>query len=141
MNERLQQLYREVILTHSKNPHHFAKKPEAEVSLEAYNPLCGDQFHLYFDLTDDGIGEIYFHGYGCSISKAATSLLTQQLSQQPRGKILTEIDRYLAVIDPTLALPDHLSEEYAAFAAARQFSARQQCARLSWETLQTYLSQ
>jgi nitrogen fixation NifU-like protein len=139
VNERLQQLYKEVILKHSKEPFHFAKRPEASIQIEAYNPLCGDQYQLYLEIQDQRISEIFFHGYGCAISKAATSLLARELVNKRLPEVEAEIERYLAIINPEIALPEDLSEEYAAFAAARQFPARQQCAALSWESLRDYL--
>ena len=72
-------LYREVILDHYKNPrgHGVIEDPDAEA--EGQNPLCGDEVSIYVDFADDGetIDEVKFSGRGCAISQAATSMLME----------------------------------------------------------------
>jgi nitrogen fixation protein NifU and related proteins len=71
-------LYREHILDHYKNPRNHGTIDDADVSAEGVNPLCGDQLAIDLKIADDGrIEDIKFHGRGCSISQAATSMLTE----------------------------------------------------------------
>ena len=71
-------LYREHILDHYKNPRNHGTIADADVSAEGVNPLCGDQLAIDLKIADDGrIEDIKFHGRGCSISQAATSMLTE----------------------------------------------------------------
>lgn len=70
-------LYREHILDHYKNPRNHGSIAEADVSVEGTNPLCGDELHLDLKVVDGRIAEIKFHGRGCSISQAATSMMTE----------------------------------------------------------------
>ena len=77
MNPRLKELYQSVILKHSKEPVSYEKREEAAQHLDAYNSLCGDRFQLYFELEDGKIKDLSFHGYGCAISKASTSVLVK----------------------------------------------------------------
>jgi nitrogen fixation NifU-like protein len=83
------QLYREVILDHYKNPrgHGLLEEPDAEA--EGQNPLCGDEVSIYVAFGDDGdtIDEIKFSGRGCAISQAATSMLTEMV----KGRSATEV--------------------------------------------------
>ena len=70
-------LYREHILDHYKNPRNHGTIEDADVSAEGVNPLCGDQLAIDLKISDGRIEEIKFHGRGCSISQAATSMLTE----------------------------------------------------------------
>jgi nitrogen fixation protein NifU and related proteins len=85
----LDQLYREVILDHYKNPrgHGVIEDPDAEA--EGQNPLCGDEVSIYVAFAKDGetIHEVKFAGRGCAISQAATSMLTEMVE----GKTATEV--------------------------------------------------
>jgi nitrogen fixation NifU-like protein len=71
-------LYREHILDHYKNPRNHGTIDDADVTAEGVNPLCGDQLAIDLKIAADGrIEDIKFHGRGCSISQAATSMLTE----------------------------------------------------------------
>ena len=74
----LEQMYREVILDHYKNPRGHGALPDAHVHAEGQNPLCGDEVTISVNFASDGetIEEIRFEGRGCAISQAATSMLT-----------------------------------------------------------------
>lgn len=73
------QFYREYILDHYKNPRNFGRLPDADVSHEEYNPLCGDLVGMDFRLRDGTIEDVRFHGRGCAISQASASLMTERL--------------------------------------------------------------
>ena len=75
------QLYREVILDHYKNPRGHGVLEEPDVSAEGQNPLCGDEVSIYvsFEPGSDIIDEIKFSGRGCAISQAATSMLMEMV--------------------------------------------------------------
>src|SRR6476469_1605382 len=95
------QLYREVILDHYKNPRGHGVIADADAQAEGQNPLCGDEVSIYVAFGDDGdtIDEIKFSGRGCAISQAATSMLTEmvkgrsatEVAALPRDELLEEI--------------------------------------------------
>ena len=62
-------LYREIIIDHSRNPRHFGKLEPADFSYEDVNPLCGDEVRIDVRVKDDKIDEIAFSGRGCAISQ------------------------------------------------------------------------
>ena len=72
------QMYREVILDHYKNPLGHGTLEAADAEAEGQNPLCGDEVSIYVAFGEDGetIAEVKFSGRGCAISQAATSMLT-----------------------------------------------------------------
>jgi nitrogen fixation protein NifU and related proteins len=95
------QLYREVILDHYKNPRGHGLIENADAEAEGQNPLCGDEVSIYVAFGDDDetIEEVKFSGRGCAISQAATSMLTeivqgrsaQEVATLPREELLDEI--------------------------------------------------
>jgi nitrogen fixation protein NifU and related proteins len=95
------QLYREVILDHYKNPRGHGLIEHADAEAEGQNPLCGDEVSIYVAFGEDGdtIEEVKFSGRGCAISQAATSMLTelvqgrsaQEVATLPRDELLDEI--------------------------------------------------
>jgi len=92
-------LYREQILEHYKNPHHFGELVDADITQEGDNPLCGDVITLYLKLDDGKVGDVRFRGRGCAISQASASMLTdmivgkpvQDLKTFPTGDLLEEL--------------------------------------------------
>jgi nitrogen fixation protein NifU and related proteins len=95
------QLYREVILDHYKNPRGHGLLEDADAEAEGQNPLCGDEVSIFVSFGEDGetIDEVKFSGRGCAISQAATSMLTelvqgrstQEVASLPREELLDEI--------------------------------------------------
>src|ERR671939_1214216 len=83
------QLYREVILDHYKNPRGHGVIEDADAEAEGQNPLCGDEVSIYvaFDADGETIDEVKFSGRGCAISQAATSMLTEMV----KGRSATEV--------------------------------------------------
>jgi len=88
MNE-FEQMYREVILDHYKNPRGHGVIDPADAEADGQNPLCGDEVSIYVAFGEDGetIDEIKFSGRGCAISQAATSMLTEMV----QGRTATEV--------------------------------------------------
>lgn len=80
-------LYREIIIDHSRNPRHFGKLEPADFSYEDVNPLCGDEVRIDVRVKDDKIDEIAFSGRGCAVSQASASILMEMAA----GKTLDEV--------------------------------------------------
>ena len=78
---RLEQMYQEVILDHYKHPHHRGLREPFSAEVLHVNPTCGDEVTLRVALSPDGetVTDISYEGQGCSISQAATSVLTDQV--------------------------------------------------------------
>lgn len=72
-------LYRDEILEHYRNPHNFGTLPSPDAVHEGHNPLCGDRITLMLAIDDGAIEDMAFNGRGCAISQASASLLTDRL--------------------------------------------------------------
>jgi nitrogen fixation protein NifU and related proteins len=75
----MEELYRDNILDHYKNPRNFGRLEPADICHEEYNPLCGDLVGMDFRVRDGVIEDVRFHGRGCAISQASASLMTERL--------------------------------------------------------------
>jgi nitrogen fixation NifU-like protein len=82
-------LYREVILDHYKNPRGHGVIDEPDANADGMNPLCGDEVSIYvrFGADKETIDEVKFSGRGCAISQAATSMLTEMV----QGRTATQV--------------------------------------------------
>ena len=95
------QMYKEVILDHYKNPRGHGLLEEPDAQAEGQNPLCGDEVSIYVAFGEDGdtIDDVKFSGRGCAISQAATSMLMEmvkgrratEVAALPRDELLDEI--------------------------------------------------
>jgi nitrogen fixation protein NifU and related proteins len=94
-------MYREVILDHYKNPRGHGVIEGADAQAEGLNPLCGDEVTIYVQFEEDGetIDEVKFSGRGCAISQASTSMLMEmvrgrkadEIAALPKEELLEEI--------------------------------------------------
>jgi nitrogen fixation NifU-like protein len=95
------ELYREVILDHYKNPRGHGVIEGADAEAEGMNPLCGDEVSIYVQFADDGetIDDVKFSGRGCAISQASTSMLMEmvkgrsaaEIAELPKEELLEEV--------------------------------------------------
>ena len=80
-------IYREIILDHYRNPRNKGKLLDADVSIHDSNPLCGDEVDIHLKVDGDNVRDIKFEGRGCAISQASASMLTEMVM----GKALTSV--------------------------------------------------
>jgi nitrogen fixation NifU-like protein len=76
-------IYREIILDHYRNPRNKGKLPQADVSTHDSNPLCGDEIDIHLKVEQGKIKDIKFEGRGCAISQASASMLTEMVMDKP----------------------------------------------------------
>ena len=82
---------REVILDHYKNPRNYGSLDEPDAHAEGQNPLCGDEVSIFVSFEEDGdtIEEVKFSGRGCAISQAATSMLMEMVKGRSATQVAT----------------------------------------------------
>jgi nitrogen fixation NifU-like protein len=71
------EIYKEIIMDHYKNPRNFGKIEGADFSAEDNNPLCGDHVEMAVKLSDGKVADVKFIGRGCAVSMAASSIITE----------------------------------------------------------------
>ena len=73
-------LYRENILQHYKNPSNWGELDAPDLEFFDSNPLCGDELRVQLHTDDTGtITEVRFSGHGCAISQAAASMASEEI--------------------------------------------------------------
>jgi nitrogen fixation NifU-like protein len=114
-------LYRDFILEHYRNPHNKGFLDPHDLHFADSNPTCGDEMSMTIrlDAAGERIADVAFDGRGCAISQASASILTDEL----RGKSLDEI----RAMDPKQLLDD---------LGVPIGPARLKCALLSYKVLQ-----
>ena len=136
----LNELYREVILDHNKNPRNYGTLEEPDRKAEGYNPLCGDRLFLSLDLDEEGrIAAVRFTGEGCAISTASASVMSDRIKGMSKEEIDALFENFRGVVMGEGGDEESLGK-LRVFAGVSQFPARVKCATLCWHTLQAALS-
>ncbi|MBV8195025.1 MAG: SUF system NifU family Fe-S cluster assembly protein [Candidatus Dormibacteraeota bacterium] len=126
-------LYREIILDHFRNPRHKHAVEPADRTVEADNPLCGDEIDLSMRLHDGLIDDIGFLGRGCSISQASASMLCESVRGMSLPDARTLAERFRSMLqgaDVDIDLGD-----LDALRGVRAYPVRVKCATLAWNAL------
>lgn len=138
--DELHDLYRELIMDHSRNPRHFRKLDDATHTADGINPLCGDKLRLYVRLdAKDNIADASFEGSGCAISVASASLLTDMVIGLTVAQALDCIAAVIArltgrEVDRGQVIGVDLGK-LKALDGVREFPSRVKCATLAWHAL------
>ena len=137
----LDDLYRDAILDHSRNPRNPEPLVNPDLSGRAVNPFCGDEVDLQINLDKGRVSRVGEQGQGCSINQATSSLLSEVL----RGKSIEEI-AVVADLFKRMMGGETLSDgesgalgDLTALAGVREFPIRIKCALLAWSALEEAL--
>ena len=136
----LDDLYREIILDHYRNPRNRGELEHASCSADGSNPLCGDQVHIEVELDGDRIESIRFSGQGCSISQASASMMTEQVRERDTAQAQVVIDQFQQLMLEGEPPADSELGDSEALAGVAKFPARVKCALLGWKTLEQALA-
>src|SRR5436190_9697870 len=89
----MDELYRENILEHYKQPHNWGELEDADLEFEDFNPLCGDELKVQIKVDGDNkVADLRFSGHGCAISQAAASMASDEVIGMPVDDLL-KLDR------------------------------------------------
>jgi nitrogen fixation protein NifU and related proteins len=146
----LEDLYREIILDHYRNPRNKGTldAPPA-IRTEGHNPLCGDEVQVYLVVRDGAVGDIRFGGQGCSISQSSASMMSSAV----KGKTVSEARALLRAFKGMMSVDDGADSDdgadttvgpngsevklgdLEALRGVVKFPVRIKCATLAWNTL------
>lgn len=129
--EEIQAAYKRLILPENKAPYHFEERDGAR-TVDAYNPMCGDKYKLYLD------EDVYFHGIGCAISKASTSLLLKEIEGKSEKEVIAFCKEFLDAVDASKP-SENFSEGLNVLIELKEFEGRVDCIQLSWKALLKHL--
>jgi nitrogen fixation NifU-like protein len=151
----LEDLYREIILDHYRNPRNRGELPVPPgTRVEGFNPLCGDEIVVFLDVDDGVVRDVRIGGQGCSISQSSASMMSAAVKGKTLDEVLALSKAFKAMmsiheraiddgsdgdgsnheedleIDPEVKLGD-----LEALRGVVKFPVRIKCATLSWNTL------
>lgn len=131
----LDDLYKEILLNHYKNPHNYGNLEAANLRVKGSNPSCGDQIELVLQTDGSSIQDIRFRGQGCAISQASASLMTDLI----KGKSWAEAEKLIRQFKAMIvdgAAPSPELGDLAALSGIHKLPARVKCATLAWNALE-----
>jgi len=130
----LDSLYQEIILDHYKAPHHAGLREPYESEVHHVNPTCGDEVTIRVHLDDGIVADVSYDALGCSISQAATSVLTDLVIGKSVGDAMAVHESFVELMQGQGRVePDEdVLEDGIAFAGVARFPARIKCALLGW---------
>ncbi|HMK10629.1 MAG TPA: SUF system NifU family Fe-S cluster assembly protein [Acidimicrobiales bacterium] len=143
----LEDLYREIILDHYRNPRNRGELPTPPAHrTEGFNPLCGDEVVVYLDVEGGVVKDLRIAGQGCSISQSSASMMSTAV----KGKTVDEARDVIRAFKAMMSIHEHAldgddGEEKApsdvklgdleALRGVVKFPVRIKCATLAWNTL------
>ena len=127
-------LYQEIILDHYRNPHHKGLRDPFDAQAHHVNPTCGDEVTVRVHIVDGTIRDVSYDVLGCSISQAATSVMTDLVIGRTVEEALGVQDAFLTLMQSRgQGEPDEdVLEDAVAFAGVARYPARIKCALLGW---------
>jgi nitrogen fixation protein NifU and related proteins len=145
----LEDLYREIILDHYRNPRNRGELPTPPAhKVEGFNPLCGDEIVVYLDVSDGRVTDLRIGGQGCSISQSSASMMSAAVKGKTVPEARATIRAFKGMMsiheqrldgteeeDPIQADGNVKLGDLEALQGVVKFPVRIKCATLSWNTL------
>ncbi|MBI4063978.1 MAG: SUF system NifU family Fe-S cluster assembly protein [Elusimicrobia bacterium] len=129
-------LYRDIILDHFKNPRNKGAVADPDIKVTGANPFCGDEIEITLKIQNNRAETLGINAQGCAISQASTSMMSEAL----QGKQLNEIKDAIAFFrdqmlsQQTKDWPPQM-EDLESLEGVKQYPVRVKCALLAWNTL------
>ena len=136
----LDDIYKEVILDHYKNPRNKRELPGAELQCHANNPLCGDEITVFAHVDGGSVAEVTFEGAGCSISQSSASMMTEAVTGRPVPDALKLAADFRSMMAGETEPSEDEFGDLIALKGVVQYPIRIKCAVLAWDVLQDALT-
>ena len=144
----LEDLYREIILDHYRNPRNRGELPSPPATRsEGFHPLCGDEIQVYVEIENGTVSDIRIGGQGCSISQSSASMMSSAV----KGKTVDEARDVVRAFKAMMSIHEHALDadgneveaepppdvklgDLEALRGVVKFPVRIKCATLAWNT-------
>jgi nitrogen fixation protein NifU and related proteins len=136
----LEDLYKEVILDHYKNPRNKRDLPGAQLSCSRNNPLCGDEITVHAHVQGGRVDEVSFEGSGCSISQASASMLTEAVTGKSLEAASSLTADFRGMMEGKVEPDEEEFGDLIALKGVVKYPVRIKCAVLAWDVLQEALA-
>jgi nitrogen fixation NifU-like protein len=135
----LDDIYKEVILDHYKNPRNKRELSGAELSGHQNNPLCGDEITVFVQTEGSSIVDVSFQGAGCSISQSSASMMTEAVKGQPVDDVRRLAGDFRGMMSGDVEPDEDEFGDLVALKGVVKYPIRIKCAVLAWDVLQEAL--
>lgn len=129
-------LYKEIILDHSRNPRNRGRLENPDIRVKATNPLCGDELELMVALDGENISDVKVQIRGCSISQASASMMTEAIKGQKLEKAeqFGRLFKAMMLDEQNGPLPVEI-QDLQVLEVAKRYQSRIKCTLLAWQAL------
>lgn len=139
----LEDLYREVILDHYRNPRNRGHLDSPQFEARGVNPLCGDDISIELAFDGDRVSAVAIDGQGCSISLSSASMMSEAVKGKTRAEIEEVASKFRGLmsleggVDPGIDedRPGAALGDLESLQGVRQYPVRIKCASLAWNVL------
>lgn len=132
--DKLDNLYRQVIMDHYKNPRNKGLKGYKSAHIK--NPSCGDDITIEADIEDGILKHVNHDGTGCSICCSSASVMCELLEGKNVEDAKRIIKKYNGMIKGEEIDDEEELEEALVYQGVCKFPARVKCATISWKALE-----
>ena len=139
--DELDDLYDACILDHCREPRNSARLGSPDATSRAVNPFCGDEVDVQLSIDDGRVTRVGVQSVGCSIHRAAASMLSVAVAGRSVAEAETVSDRFrdmMAGVSVPTAEAERMGD-LASLRSVRAFPVRIKCALLSWTALEDAL--
>jgi nitrogen fixation NifU-like protein len=136
----LDEIYKEVILDHYKNPRNKREMPEAELTCSRNNPLCGDEITVFVHEEDGKVLDVSFVGQGCSISQSSASMMTEAVAGKTVEDVRALTEDVRRMLTGEIEPEEDAFGELVALKGVVKYPIRVKCAALAWDVLEEALA-
>jgi nitrogen fixation protein NifU and related proteins len=137
----IENLYRQVIMEHYKNPRNKGLVDDpGYLTIHMNNPSCGDELTVQMKVEDGVITDLKQQGTGCSICCSSASVMTETLKNETIDRALQIIEEYYEMIKGMPYNPEILKGDALVYQGVSQFPARIKCATLAWKACEKGIS-
>jgi nitrogen fixation protein NifU and related proteins len=140
-SNNLDNLYRQVIMDHYKNPRNRGVLEDGSLTINMNNPTCGDRIQLTMKVEDGTVTNARFEGEGCSISMSSASMMTQAI----KGRKVEEALKLSKIFSDIMQGKDYEDDidlgDIEALQGVSKFPARIKCATLAWKAMEKGLQE
>jgi nitrogen fixation NifU-like protein len=136
----LDDIYKEVILDHYKNPRNKRELEGATVTCTRNNPLCGDEITVLATVDDGKVLDVAFQGSGCSISQSSASMMTEAVAGATVDDALALAADFRGMMSGDLEPSEERFGDLVAMKGVVRYPIRIKCAVLAWDVLQEALA-
>ena len=120
----LDELYKEIILDHYRNPRHRGSLASPSATHEGLNPLCGDEVTVELLVEANRVADVAYKGSGCSISQSSASMMTEAINGKPLDEVKHLSEAFTAMMRGEESIDPESLGDLEALSGVRKFPVR-----------------